>query len=701
MSVSEPGKIITPWAESGLKNPIPPAANPATGRAGFDQGFSAINMTAKEAGGIPPFGQDFNGIFYEVTNILRYMQAGGQPTFSSALATAIGGYPKGAMVLGSDGVTLWQSKVDSNSTNPNIAPSSWGKVDVGLRADLGSDIGSGIVGYTQGQVGAIPFNLLDKFRESSPTVSDFCTPILRNKILNNSATSADAPAISNALNNAIQAALNHPTKILNLGSGTILVNGRVTLPDGIRGVVGDGKHSCTIKMSGGVNDYVIFSENTTKCDFYGFSVDGNFSENPTGLSGFYSLKSKELDFFYVKVMNCGGSGFFSSAGGEFNPSSTSKFRYYGCEAYNNGGNYTAPATTGFNLNADEVVLVSCRSSFNGGGGFKTSGRMIRHYGSHSHDNDGNGFSNDFATGGQGDIFHYGSIAEDNEFNALYLSSTTRNVELHGFVGRRNGQCGLYILNNVQRVKVFGGDLRNNGKDPTSQFRHGVLVRNTGPAPSDIILNGVTITDDQDVKTQQYAVSIEGDGGATSTANKISILGRSDISGNAIGAIMNNSSGFNIVASPDTIGLAQAHSPSTSSTTGGVTTPVVLETITIPAYELGRRGGFKITSVCGVTGVAGNKQVTLKIGGASIPTLSTTTSDGGYVLNAELYVASTTSLRGWYASSISGGVGGRADRLIFGTDINSSITIELIATTSSAADTIVSSLWRVERLNGLS
>ncbi|QDB73912.1 tail fiber protein [Aeromonas phage 2_D05] len=53
MSVTEPGKIITPWAQSGLKNPIPPAANPATGRAGFDQGFSAINMTAKEAGGIP------------------------------------------------------------------------------------------------------------------------------------------------------------------------------------------------------------------------------------------------------------------------------------------------------------------------------------------------------------------------------------------------------------------------------------------------------------------------------------------------------------------------------------------------------------------------------------------------------------------------------------------------------------------------
>lgn len=146
MSVSEPGKIITPWAESGLKNPIPPAANQTTGRAGFDQGFSAINMTAKEAGGIPPFGQDFNGIFYEITNILRYMQAGGQPTFSSALATAIGGYPKGAMVLGSDGVTLWQSKIDSNLTDPNTDPANWGTFDIGLKADLAAPGGAGLVG---------------------------------------------------------------------------------------------------------------------------------------------------------------------------------------------------------------------------------------------------------------------------------------------------------------------------------------------------------------------------------------------------------------------------------------------------------------------------------------------------------------------------------------------------------------------------
>lgn len=125
MSVLEPSKILTPWATSGLKNAIPPTANPVTGNAGYDQGFPAINMTAKEAGGIPPFGQDFNGIFYEITNILRYMQAGGLPTFSATLAAAVGGYGKGAFVVSDDGGKLFFNTINGNSSNPNSGGAGW------------------------------------------------------------------------------------------------------------------------------------------------------------------------------------------------------------------------------------------------------------------------------------------------------------------------------------------------------------------------------------------------------------------------------------------------------------------------------------------------------------------------------------------------------------------------------------------------
>lgn len=130
MSIPEPGKLLTIWAESGLKNEIPQAASSVTGRAGFDQGFPAINMTPKEEGGIPPFGQDFNGIFYEITKILQYMQAGGQPTFDADFAAAIGGYPAGAILSSDDGMSLFRSTVDGNSTNPNLGGDGWARPDL-------------------------------------------------------------------------------------------------------------------------------------------------------------------------------------------------------------------------------------------------------------------------------------------------------------------------------------------------------------------------------------------------------------------------------------------------------------------------------------------------------------------------------------------------------------------------------------------
>lgn len=150
MSVPEPSKILTPWAASGLKNTIPASANPVTGNAGYDQGFPAINMTPKEAGGIPPFGQDFNGILFAVTEALRYIQAGGTPTYSAALSTAIGGYPKGAILLGNDGVTTYRSLVDSNTNDPNSVLTGWAKNDsdrfgVSLASDGYQKLPSGLI----------------------------------------------------------------------------------------------------------------------------------------------------------------------------------------------------------------------------------------------------------------------------------------------------------------------------------------------------------------------------------------------------------------------------------------------------------------------------------------------------------------------------------------------------------------------------
>lgn len=231
MSITEPSKILTPWASTGSKNPIPQNSNNATGAAGYDKGFPDITMTPPEAGGIPPAGQDFNGIFYEVTNILRYMQAGGQPTFDAALATAIGGYPKGAMVLGSDGVTLWQSQIESNSTDPNTDPSDWGTFDIGLKADLAAPGGSDIVGFQQAGAGSTPRTSQDKMRESVST--------------------KDFGAVGDGVTDdtaAIQAALNSGATKVELSAGTYNTTAPIVIPSGIS-FVGEGQRLSKIRKN--------------------------------------------------------------------------------------------------------------------------------------------------------------------------------------------------------------------------------------------------------------------------------------------------------------------------------------------------------------------------------------------------------------------------------------------------------------------
>lgn len=129
-AITEPLKFSTPFAETGLKNTIPATANNATGKAGFDKGFPERTMLPKMNGGIPPSGMDFNGILYDITSAVRYMQAGGKPTYDAEFAAAIGGYPSGAVLIGDDGVSVFQNSVAGNETDPNSGGAGWTRPDL-------------------------------------------------------------------------------------------------------------------------------------------------------------------------------------------------------------------------------------------------------------------------------------------------------------------------------------------------------------------------------------------------------------------------------------------------------------------------------------------------------------------------------------------------------------------------------------------
>lgn len=133
MNLSDaPKKQPVPFGVNGQREELLATTPAGNQQASYDVGFPAITMLLKSAGGLPPKGQDFNQIFYELASIARWAGAGGNYLFDSAFSTAVSGYPVGATVLSSDGAGFWLNGTNGNTTNPEAADSTltgWVPVD--------------------------------------------------------------------------------------------------------------------------------------------------------------------------------------------------------------------------------------------------------------------------------------------------------------------------------------------------------------------------------------------------------------------------------------------------------------------------------------------------------------------------------------------------------------------------------------------
>lgn len=123
--INAPGKLVLPFAASGAKNAIPVASQIGivAGAASLTDGFPPLTRTPLAAGGVPPSGLDMNGIIYELSAILRWANAGAGYVYDGTFAadSNVGGYPKGARVLRSDGQGYWFNTTDNNTTDPEGA----------------------------------------------------------------------------------------------------------------------------------------------------------------------------------------------------------------------------------------------------------------------------------------------------------------------------------------------------------------------------------------------------------------------------------------------------------------------------------------------------------------------------------------------------------------------------------------------------
>lgn len=142
---SVPTKFNIPFANgagASYIRAIPQASQTGTspGAASLTDGFPPATFVSTSGGGVPPSGQDFNGILKQITQWSQWASAGNAVQYDSAFATAIGGYPAGAVLSSTPAGVLWVSTVDDNLTNPNTGGAGWVQIPTAV-SGYGVDTG--------------------------------------------------------------------------------------------------------------------------------------------------------------------------------------------------------------------------------------------------------------------------------------------------------------------------------------------------------------------------------------------------------------------------------------------------------------------------------------------------------------------------------------------------------------------------------
>lgn len=127
-TLTRPPTITTPFGDgdAGKTNPIPIASQVGItpGAASYSDGFPPLTRTPEASGGIPPDGEDMNGILYALSAQAAWSQGGNPALFDAGFAAAISGYDNGAVVVRLDGQGLWLNLVNGNTTDPDSGASA-------------------------------------------------------------------------------------------------------------------------------------------------------------------------------------------------------------------------------------------------------------------------------------------------------------------------------------------------------------------------------------------------------------------------------------------------------------------------------------------------------------------------------------------------------------------------------------------------
>ncbi|MBG5919423.1 gp53-like domain-containing protein [Providencia stuartii] len=183
--MNNPKLIVVPFAADGQKDEIPVTRETSmpTQKATWDLGFPPATMLPESAGGLPPRGRDFNGIFNQISEMLVHFAKGGRIKFSESYAEEIGGYQKGAILQSDDETKDYQSLIDENKVNFNTATSAqinaaWKLISTtSLAADISKKLDKDAVKQTTGnsQTSVMSQDAVTKALASKQATGDYAT----------------------------------------------------------------------------------------------------------------------------------------------------------------------------------------------------------------------------------------------------------------------------------------------------------------------------------------------------------------------------------------------------------------------------------------------------------------------------------------------------------------------------------------------
>lgn len=128
--------------DTAKTNPLPVASQiPVTpGAASFTDGFPPLCALDPSAGGVGPSKADMNGALFAMSAIDLWVSAGGVFVYNAGFQTAVGGYPKGALLQQASGGGLWMSTVDNNMTDPDTGGGGWININTGTVLRMTSSV---------------------------------------------------------------------------------------------------------------------------------------------------------------------------------------------------------------------------------------------------------------------------------------------------------------------------------------------------------------------------------------------------------------------------------------------------------------------------------------------------------------------------------------------------------------------------------